>query len=142
MPKQDNVNKALFAQHFDIDPLPPTSTASSDKTVSVWDARAALCVQTFYGHHNSCNACSFNLVGTTVASTDADGVVKLWDVRMVAEIMTINSGKFPANSCEFDRSGQVRIGAGGQAWASTMCVCLGWPCVLFGGAYVVVSAGA
>ena len=82
--------------------------ASSDKTVSVWDARAALCVQTFYGHPNSCNSCSFNLAGTTVASTDADGSVKLWDVRMVAEIMTIHSGKFPANSCEFDRSGQVR----------------------------------
>jgi WD40 repeat protein len=47
--------------------------ASSDKTVSIWDARSALCTATFYGHHNSCNAAVFNLAGTTVASTDADG---------------------------------------------------------------------
>lgn len=35
-------------------------TASSDKTVSIWDARSGLCTQTFYGHHNSCNCVAFN----------------------------------------------------------------------------------
>lgn len=50
-------------------------TASSDKTVSIWDARSGLCTQTFYGHHNSCNSVTFNLRGTSLASTDADGVV-------------------------------------------------------------------
>ena len=36
-------------------------TASSDKTVSIWDARSGLCTQTFYGHHNSCSCATFNL---------------------------------------------------------------------------------
>ena len=35
-------------------------TASSDKTVSVWDARSGLCTQTFYGHHNSVNCVAYN----------------------------------------------------------------------------------
>ena len=35
-------------------------TASSDKTVSIWDARSGLCTQAFYGHHNSCNCVAFN----------------------------------------------------------------------------------
>jgi hypothetical protein len=68
---------------------------------------SGLCTQTFYGHLNSCNAATFNLMGTVLASTDADGMVKLWDTRMVAEILSINTGKHPANKAAFDRSGQV-----------------------------------
>jgi len=30
-----------------------SSTGCGDKTVSLWDLRSGLCVQTFYGHHNS-----------------------------------------------------------------------------------------
>lgn len=48
--------------------------------------------QTYYGHQNSCNSVTFNVLGTTLASTDADGMVKLWDTRMTAEICTINTG--------------------------------------------------
>jgi WD40 repeat protein len=86
-------------------------TASSDKTVSVWDARSGLCTQTFYGHANSCNAAVFNLAGTVVASTDADGVVKLWDTRMVAEITSVSTGKHAANKAAFDHTGQVCVQA-------------------------------
>jgi WD40 repeat protein len=68
---------------------------------------SGLCTQTFYGHLNSCNAATFNLMGTVLASTDADGMLKLWDTRMVAEILSINTGKHPANKAAFDRSGQV-----------------------------------
>ena len=48
-------------------------TGSSDKTVSLWDARSGLCTQTLYGHQNSCNHVCFDLKGELVASTgDAD----------------------------------------------------------------------
>ena len=82
-------------------------TASSDKTVSIWDARSGLCASTFYGHTNSCNHATFDLAGTMIATTDADGVAKLWDVRMVAERMTFDVGEYPANKCSLDRSGKV-----------------------------------
>ena len=62
------------------------ASASSDKTVSVWDARTGLCSQTFYGHSNSVNSVSFSLQGDMLSSCDADGTVKLWDIRMVQEL--------------------------------------------------------
>lgn len=59
------------------------ASASADKTISLWDIRSGLCVQTFYGHLNSVNHCVFSLKGDSIASCDADGIVKMWDVRMV-----------------------------------------------------------
>ena len=49
------------------------ATGSGDKTVSIWDIRSGLCVQTFYGHMNAVNNVNFNLTGTNIASCDADG---------------------------------------------------------------------
>lgn len=83
------------------------ATASSDKTVSIWDARTGLSTSTFYGHRNSCNSVCYNLMGTMIASSDADGAVKLWDTRMVAEILTIECSKYPANKAAFDASSSV-----------------------------------
>ena len=82
-------------------------TGSSDKTVSLWDARTGLCAQTFYGHLNSCNSVVFDLKGEFVASCDADGVIKLWDVRMVAGMASIDVGPHSANKVSLDRSGKV-----------------------------------
>ena len=54
---------------------------AGDKTVSLWDARTGLCVQTFYGHANAVNHACASRDGATVASCDADGAARLWDVR-------------------------------------------------------------
>lgn len=75
--------------------------------VSLWDARTGLCIQTFYGHLNSCNHVAFNLRGDTIASSDADGGVRLWDVRMVQERLNIDAGPHAANKVALDRSGTV-----------------------------------
>jgi WD40 repeat protein len=48
-----------------------TPPASSDKTVSAWDPRSGLSVQTYYGHGNSVNGVAYALAGGTIASTDA-----------------------------------------------------------------------
>ena len=80
--------------------------------MSIWDARSALCVQTFYGHTNACNGVACNARGDVVASCDADGVVKLWDVRTVTEIGTIHVSTHPVNKVCFDRSGTRIVCAG------------------------------
>lgn len=51
----DSVNSITWQLYTSI-----ISTASSDKTISLWDARSALCVQTFYGHKASCNHACFD----------------------------------------------------------------------------------
>ena len=86
-------------------------TGSGDKTVSLWDARSGLCVQTFYGHLNACSHVVINNRGDTIASSDADGIVKLWDVRMVAEMGTIEVSQHPVNKISFDRSATRVIAA-------------------------------
>jgi WD40 repeat protein len=49
--------------------MPPP--ASSDKTVSTWDPRSGLSVQTYYGHRNSVTGVAYTMAGGTIASTDA-----------------------------------------------------------------------
>jgi WD40 repeat protein len=61
-------------------------SGSADKTLSLWDMRSNICVQTFYGHNNSVNSVAPNTYGDIIASCDSDGVVKLWDVRMIKEL--------------------------------------------------------
>merc|ERR1712137_527293 len=97
-------------------------SASGDKTVSLWDLRTGLCVQTFYGHANCCNQANFNLRGDTIASCDSDGIVKCWDVRVVSEYLQIDTGQHPANSTAFDRSGKVLAIGSGDASAKTFNV--------------------
>lgn len=58
-------------------------SGGADKSVSIWDMRTGLTVQTFYGHLNTVNDCGFSIGGQYVASVDADGIVKLWDIRQV-----------------------------------------------------------
>lgn len=72
-------------------------SGSGDKTVSIWDIRSGLCVQTFYGHANAVNHVAFNLKGDTIVSGDADGVIKLWDVRMVSEKCSLHGGDYPVS---------------------------------------------
>jgi WD40 repeat protein len=57
------------------------ASASSDKTVSIWDTRMALCVQTFYGHQGAVTGCKFNVKGDRLASCDANGIIKTWDLK-------------------------------------------------------------
>ena len=81
----DSVNSIRFQPYSNI-----IVTGSADKTVSLWDMKSSLCIQTFYGHNNSVNSCAFNLTGDKIVSGDSDGIVKVWDVRMVKEKETID----------------------------------------------------
>ncbi|KAH8062165.1 hypothetical protein JL720_13273 [Aureococcus anophagefferens] len=68
-------------------------TASGDKTVSIWDARSALCVQTFYGHsvqrgrtrviqrrfnvsQHPCNKVGFDRSATRIVCASDDGLLR------------------------------------------------------------------
>jgi WD40 repeat protein len=73
----DSVNCIHFKPYSNI-----LGTCSADKTLSTWDARTSLCVQTCYGHNNSVNSCKFSTKGDKLASCDSNGIVKTWDLRM------------------------------------------------------------
>lgn len=80
-------------------------SASGDKTVSLWDARTGLCVQTMYGHTNAVNSVCVTRSGQSIVSCDADGVVRVWDMRKVTELGSIDVCGASLNSVTVDRSG-------------------------------------
>lgn len=79
-------------------------SGSGDKTVSLWDIRTNLCVQTFYGHNNAVNSVRFNNSGDMIVSGDCDGFTKVWDIRMVKEACHFDCGPSSANVAVFDKS--------------------------------------
>ena len=79
-------------------------SGSGDKTVSLWDIRTNLCVQTYYGHNNSVNTVKFNNIGNMLVSGDCDGINKIWDLRMVKEWKHFDSGLCSSNCAIFDKS--------------------------------------
>lgn len=81
-------------------------SGSADKTVSIWDMRTGLTVQTFYGHLNAINDTAFSIGGQYVASCDADGLVKVWDIRSVSQMFTADIGDCAVTSCCFDKTGK------------------------------------
>lgn len=79
-------------------------TGSADKTLSIWDMRTGLTVQTFYGHLNAIKDAVFSAGGHLIASCDSDGILKAWDIRMVQELMQVDCGDSIALSVAFDRN--------------------------------------
>jgi sperm-associated antigen 16 protein len=83
------------------------ASASSDKTVALWEARTGLCTATLYGHGNSINSVCASLDGGTLASCDADGYVKFWDVRGARERGGAKVAACGAARVRLDRAGAV-----------------------------------
>ena len=80
----DSANSVQFLPYSNI-----LLSASADKTVSIWDARAGLCAHTFYGHTHAVSHATYNIGGDTIASCDAFGHVKMWDVRHVSPMIQV-----------------------------------------------------
>ena len=80
-------------------------TCSGDKTISHWDLRSGLCVQTFYGHMNAVVHGAFNHLGTDLVTCDLDGIVKVWDIRNTQEKSSFNFGPAAANKISLDPRG-------------------------------------
>lgn len=82
-------------------------SGSADSSLSIWDMRTGLTVQTFYGHLNSVNDAQFSIGGQYISSCDSDGIMKVWDIRMVQEVLSIDTGENIAHSVAFDKNAKV-----------------------------------
>ena len=56
------------------------ASASSDKTVKLWDPASGQCLATLEGHGDTVLAVAFGLNGTLLASTGWDENIRLWDM--------------------------------------------------------------
>jgi WD40 repeat protein len=55
-------------------------SASSDKTVKIWDARTGRLLRTLEGHKNWVWSAAFSPDGGAIVSASADKTVKIWAV--------------------------------------------------------------
>src|SRR5258707_11033803 len=55
------------------------ASASSDKTVKIWDASSGECLQTLKGHSDRVWSVAFSHDSTRLASASGDKTVKIWD---------------------------------------------------------------
>ncbi|VDP70262.1 unnamed protein product [Echinostoma caproni] len=61
-------------------------SASTDRSVLLWDARTGINVHTFLGHQSSVSYAVFNQQGTCIASCDSSGVIRFWDLRQATAL--------------------------------------------------------
>ena len=69
------------------------ASASSDRTVKLWDATAGKERFTLTGHKNFVTCVAFSTDGTTLASGGYDGTVRLWDVATGKEKLVLKKGR-------------------------------------------------
>uniref|UniRef100_A0A914VXZ9 U5 small nuclear ribonucleoprotein 40 kDa protein n=1 Tax=Plectus sambesii TaxID=2011161 RepID=A0A914VXZ9_9BILA len=80
---------AIMEVHFAADSS-MLFTASTDKTVRVWDMETGACVRKFRGHTNFVNSCFPARRGPQlVCSGSDDGTVKVWDTRKREAVTTL-----------------------------------------------------
>jgi WD40 repeat protein len=56
------------------------ASASSDRTVRVWDPERGVSVRVLEGRENRLRGVAFNLKGDLLAAAGVEGLLKIWDV--------------------------------------------------------------
>ena len=92
-------------------------SASSDKTLKLWDAESGAELRTFTGHSDLVNGCAFSPDGTKIISASWDQTLKLWDVETGAEIRTFTGHSGLVNGCAFSPDGTKIVSA---SWDQTL----------------------
>ncbi|KAL8367221.1 hypothetical protein RB599_010285 [Gaeumannomyces hyphopodioides] len=82
------------------------ASASSDKTVKLWDVMTGACLQTLKGHSGSVFSVAFSPDGQRLASASDDKTVKLWDAATGACLPTLKGHSGSVKSVAFSPDGQ------------------------------------
>jgi len=82
------------------------ASASSDKTVRLWDAATGTALQTLEGHSSFVNAVAFSPDGKQLASASDDKTVRLWDAVTGAALQTLEGHSSPVYAIAFSPDGK------------------------------------
>ena len=86
-------------------------SASDDKTLKIWDAKAGKELLTLKGHIDSVNSVMFSLDGKRIVSGSNDGTIKIWDVATGNKMLTLTGHTGPVKACVFSSDGKQVISA-------------------------------
>jgi WD40 repeat protein len=87
------------------------ASASSDKTVKLWDTGSGAALQTLEGHSGTVNAVAFSPDGKLLASASTDETVKLWDTGSGATLQTLEGHSSSVGAVAFSLDGKLLASA-------------------------------
>jgi WD40 repeat protein len=83
------------------------ASASSDRTVWLWDAATGAALQTLEGHTSDASAVAFSPDGGMVASASYDTTVRLWDAATGAALQTLEGHTSYVSAVAFSPDGRT-----------------------------------
>jgi WD40 repeat protein/tRNA A-37 threonylcarbamoyl transferase component Bud32 len=107
----DSVNGVVYCQKGE----DRFASASSDRTVKVWDRSKGVPIFSFKGHLAEVRSVAVDPDSTRLASASADGTVKLWDLTSTQEALLMHTDGVPAQAVAFS-PGDGRYLAFGGGW--------------------------
>ncbi|MBL8233127.1 MAG: TIR domain-containing protein, partial [Bryobacterales bacterium] len=77
------------------------ASASSDRTVRIWDPTTGACLRVLEGHQAVIWSCAFSPDGTRLASASDDRTVRIWDPTTGACLRVLEGHRYDVLSCAF-----------------------------------------
>jgi len=90
------------------------ASASSDKTVMLWDPATMKQKGTLNGHSDLVRCVAYSPDGRRIASASSDKTVKIWDAATREEVATLMGHSGPVRSVAFSTDGSQLASAGGD----------------------------
>ena len=87
-------------------------SASTDKTLRVWDVKKGkqwICLE---GHERSVNDCVFSPDCTVILSASDDKTLRLWDFGTERELRVLSGHDGPVLACDYSPDGRLVVSAG------------------------------
>ncbi|MBY0110304.1 MAG: hypothetical protein K2X90_04290, partial [Candidatus Babeliaceae bacterium] len=86
-------------------------SASSDKTVALWDAKTTERLAVFAGHSGWVNSAQFSPDGSRIVSASNDKTVALWDVKTIKKLAVFAGHSNWVRSAQFSPDGSCIVSA-------------------------------
>jgi len=86
------------------------ATASSDKTVQIWDAGSGNSLEILRGHSDTVFDVAFDDQGDSIASASRDGTIKIWSAGTFEELCTLSGHESPVYCIVFAKDGRLFSG--------------------------------
>ena len=91
-------------------------TASSDKTLRVWEIATGQTLRTLKGHTDSVNACALSPDGRWIVSASKDKTLRVWDAETGQVLRTLEGHTGSMNACAFSPDGRWLVSASNKSY--------------------------
>jgi WD40 repeat protein len=94
-------------------------SASTDKTLKVWDAKTGAQRLTLSGHKTDVSGCAFSPDDSFIVSASWDQTLKVWDAKTGAQRLTLSGHTDTVHGCAISADGSFIVSA---SWDKTLKV--------------------